>query len=111
MSLPTKQQALSNTITAFATAVAVVYALGKRLGEAYYKHHEAVYTDLATFGRAFVTGSSNAINTTYALGVTSRTAFDTYYPVAKPQVLALYVKAKVCHNNVSDYLRSKFANN
>lgn len=111
MTLPTKQQALSTTITAFATAVAVVYALGKRFGESYYNHRETVYTDLATFGRAFVTGSRNAINATYAFGVTSRTAFDTYYPVAKPQAIALYTKVKVYHNNVSDYLRSKFGNN
>jgi len=111
MSLPTKQQALSNTFTAVAYAVAIVYVLGQRLGRAYYANQETVHSDLATFKEAVVTGSRNAIGATYVLGYATRTGFDTYYPVAKPQVLALYAKAKVCHNSVSDYLRLRFANN
>ena len=109
MSLPTRQQALSTTFTAVAYAVAIVYVLGQRLGRAYYANQETIHSDLATFKEAVVTGSRNAIGTTFAVALTSRAAFDTYYPVVKPRALALYARSRVWHNEVSDYLRGRFA--
>ena len=111
MSLPTRQQVFETTTTTVLTAVAIVYLTGKRLGEAYFTHQDVVNEDLATFGRAVVTGTRNAVGATYRLGQEARVGFDALYPVVQPKVVALYNSVKVQHNKVSDYLRNKLNNN
>ncbi len=111
MSLPTKQQVFETVTTTVLTVVAVVYTAGKRLGEAYFAQQDVVNEDLATFGRAVVTGTRNAVGATYRLGQEVRVEFDVLYPVVQPKVVALYNSVKVQHNKVSDYLRNKLNNN
>lgn len=102
-----REQLLQNTITGLLTAVAVVYAAGKRAGAYYFENQEEINADLATFVAAVRTGFVAAYQTTYQLGADARVAYSKTYPVVAPKVTELYNKALVCHNGVSDYLRSK----
>ncbi|QIN96720.1 hypothetical protein [Synechococcus phage S-N03] len=94
-------------LTAVLTAVAVVYALGKKAGGYYFANREEINEDLRVFAAAVVEGTKNAYNLTYQLGADARVAYEENKPAVKEALDKAYAHSMDRYNEARCYLEER----